>query len=145
MVRNQFFKMAVAGSIVLYAAQAAAQCTNDRHPTVQHEKRATTAIIEGQALHAQELKEDPKDPSAVTATLYEVHVVQTKKGRVGSTIQVRSDNAKSRFPMQIGRSYILFLQRNGNVYTVDSCGNSGKIAEKRKINSSIVPAKRHVR
>ena len=145
MVRNQFFKLAVTATIFLHAGQAAAQCVNDAHPTLRNEKRATSAIIEGQALHAQELKEDPKAPSAVTATLYDVHVVHTKQGRVASTIQVRSDNTASRFPMQIGRSYILFLKRNGDFYTVDGCGNSGRIAEKREINSSIVPAKRHHR
>ena len=145
MLRNQFFKVVVAGTILLHVGQAAAVCVDNRHPSVQKEKRATAAIIEGQAFHAQDLTEDPSDPAGVTATLYDVRVLHTKKGRVGSTIQVRSDNTSSRFPMQIGRSYILFLQRNGNVYTVDSCGNSGKIAEKRKINSSIFPAKRHVR
>ena len=145
MLRNQFFKVTATAAIFLYAGQATAQCVNDSHPTLRNEKRATSAIIEGQAFHAQELKEDPKAPSAVTATLYDVQVVHTKRGRVASTIQVRSDNTASRFPMQIGRSYLLFLRRNGDIYTVDGCGNSGRIAEKRKINSSIVPAKRHHR
>ena len=144
-VRNQFFKVAMAGTIALFAGQAGAQCVNDAHPTLQNEKRATSAIVEGEPFHAQELKEDPKAPSVVTATIYDVHVVHTKRGRVASTIQIRSDNTASRFPMQIGRSYILFLKRAGDIYTVDACGHSGKIAETRKINSSIVPSKRHAR
>ena len=145
MLRNQFFKVTATAAIFLYAGQATAQCVNDSHPTLRNEKRATSAIIEGQAFHAQELKEDPKAPAVVTATLYDVHVIHTKQGRVASTIQVRSDNTASRFPMQIGRSYILFLKRAGDIYTVDACGHSGKIAETRKINSSIVPSKRHAR
>jgi hypothetical protein len=144
-VRNQFFKVALAGTIALSVGQAGAQCVKDAHPTLQNEKRATSAIIEGEPLHAQELKEDPKAPSVVTATLYDVRVVHTKRGRVASTIQIRSDNTASRFPMQIGRSYILFLKRDGDIYTVDACGHSGKIAEKRKIDSSIVPSKHHVK
>lgn len=124
------------------AADASAVCVDNRHPTVQKERRASGVIIEGLAFHAQDLKEDPSDLSGITATLYDVRVLHTKKGRVAGTIQVRSDNTTSRFPMQIGRSYILFLNRDGNAYTVDSCGNSGKIAETRQINSSIVPSKR---
>ncbi len=145
MVRNQFFKMAIVGTCFLYAGQAAAVCMSDNNPSVLKERRTTAAIIEGEALHAQELKEDPNDPAAVTATIYDVRVVHAKRGRVAGTIQVRSDNAKSHFPMQVGRNYMLFLKRDGKLYTVDSCSNSGKMAEKRQIKSSIVPDKRKAR
>lgn len=128
--------------VLLGAGQASAACVDDHHLPVQKERRASSAIIEGQALHAQNLMEDPAHPSVVTATLYEVRVLHTKKGKLANTIQVKSGITSAHFPMDIGRSYMLFLKRDGDVYIVDDCGNSGRIAETRSIKSSIVPAKR---
>jgi hypothetical protein len=142
LVRKLFFNIATLGTIFFGAGAACAACVDNRHPPLQEERRASSAIIEGQALHAQPLMEDAAHPSAVTATLYEVHVLHTKKGRLADTIQVKSGSTSSHFPMDIGRSYLLFLKRDGDVYTVDNCGNSARIAETRRISSSNVPAKR---
>ena len=58
---------------------------------------------------------------------YVVHVDRVIKGRMISNdvVHIFSENSPSKFPMQAGKQYLLFVHRNYNTYEVDNCGNSG--------------------
>jgi len=58
---------------------------------------------------------------------YVVHVDRVIKGRMISTdvVHIFSENSPTKFPMQTGKQYLLFVHRNFNDYEVDNCGNSG--------------------
>lgn len=58
---------------------------------------------------------------------YVVHVDRVIKGRMVSNdvVHIFSENSPSKFPMQTGKQYLLFVHKNYNTYEVDNCGNSG--------------------
>lgn len=58
---------------------------------------------------------------------YIVHVDRVIKGRVipNDVVHIFSENSPSKFPMQSGKQYLLFVHKNYNTYEVDNCGNSG--------------------
>lgn len=58
---------------------------------------------------------------------YIVHVDRVLKGHMidRDVVDIFSENSPSKFPMQIGKQYLLFVHRNFNDYEVDNCGNSG--------------------
>jgi hypothetical protein len=74
-------------------------------------------------LMGRDRMEDSNDPTGITATLYRIKVLQRLKGAVAS-ISVRSENTSARFPMDTGEDYLLFLNKDGKTYFVNSCGNS---------------------
>ncbi len=58
---------------------------------------------------------------------YLVHVDRVIKGRLitNQVVDIFSENSPSKFPMQTGKQYLLFVHKNYNTYEVDNCGNSG--------------------
>ena len=58
---------------------------------------------------------------------YIVHVDRVLKGRMidRDVVDIFSENSPTKFPMQIGKQYLLFVHRNYDDYEVDNCGNSG--------------------
>jgi hypothetical protein len=58
---------------------------------------------------------------------YVVHVDRVIKGRMinSDVVPIFSENSPTKFPMQAGKQYLLFVHRNFNDYEVDNCGNSG--------------------
>jgi hypothetical protein len=57
---------------------------------------------------------------------YTVHVDRIIKGRATSeVVHIFSENSPTKFPMQAGKQYLLFVHKNYNTYEVDNCGNSG--------------------
>jgi hypothetical protein len=63
-------------------------------------------------------------------TLYFLKVERLIKGTQKLELRLFSENTTARFPMEIGKSYLVFARRdtdlfkNTNTYWVNSCGNS---------------------
>lgn len=117
-------ELALFGFFLLSTARAEAICLDGRHPTPQDEFLSSLAVVVGRVSGHEDLTEDPSDPHGITATLYRVTVLRRFKGTVGRSFQLRSENTSSRFPMAAGEDYLLFLNKDGKAYIVDSCGNS---------------------
>ncbi len=57
---------------------------------------------------------------------YAVRVDRVIKGRPSAeVVHIFSENSPSKFPMQTGKQYLLFVHKNYDTYEVDNCGNSG--------------------
>ena len=114
-----------------------------RHPGLRQEYAASPLVIEGVAV-GREKAASPLDPEGVAAIFYTVRVTRIFKGRPGKTIVLKTENTSSRFLMDPGVPYLLFIQRehvdlrasqvdeywvgNGDFWFVDACGNSGPAA-----------------
>jgi hypothetical protein len=51
------------------------------------------------------------------------------KGKLPASITLRIENNSSRYPIGMGEKHILFLNKEGNVFTVNSCGNSSPLPQ----------------
>lgn len=110
-----------------------------RHPTVTAEYASSKSVILGQLTHTRNIS-SPDDPDGFDWTVYEVKVLTVYKGRPPKLIKLVSPNTSSRFPMDDGRDYLLFIEHSSKperagkellpANFVDECGNSGLISER---------------
>ena len=112
-------------TLAVAAASAAclAQCQSNRITLNQELHDAGTTMV-GTVEAAQRV---PDSSFHLDGIDYVVHVDRVIKGRMITTdvVHIFSENSPTKFPMQTGKQYLLFVHRNYNVYEVDNCGNSG--------------------
>src|SRR5450759_518587 len=106
-----------------------------RHPTVKEEINGSVGVVIGEAEKFTNLSEseNTSDLEGITAAVYRVRVTRLLHGPLAEVIDVRSDNDSGRFPLDLGKEYVLFLQRDSHGYFVDNCGNSGLLLQRAKV------------
>lgn len=119
-------------SATCWQSGSAAQASY-RHPSVTEEYQQAQFVVVGRATHERHVFSET-DPDEFDWTIYDVEVVQTFKGAPPHTIQLLSENSSARFPMDAGKTYLLFISRMPMVERegdetlpadfVDNCGNS---------------------
>jgi hypothetical protein len=105
-----------------------ALCTRG-HPTVDQEAARSSEVIIGKVLGSKDVMSEDA-PDIVGKTVYRVNIVNTFKGEKLSEVEITSDNTSSRFNMEKGKQYLLFVQTFDGESLVDSCGNSGELGER---------------
>jgi len=115
------------------ALPSQAACVDGRALTVAQEAQSAEAVLIGRVSAEVVLAEDAADPQGITAIRYTVAIQETLRGTATGSIQLRSENTSSRFPMQVGKSYLLFVSASSDgTKLVDSCGNSGLLSARVK-------------
>ena len=115
------------------AGSVAAYC--DSSPSVAEELTTAPLVFVARVRSADE-------PSNATGTFYTVDVRQRLKGASPATLQLYSENSSGRFPMQVGRDYVLFVsqqqfEHQGHRWFVDNCGNSAPLPEAKKVLATV--------
>ncbi len=112
-------------SLAIAAASATclAQCQANRISLNQELRDAGTTLV-GTVEAAAPV---PDSSFHLDGIDYVVHVDRVIKGKMvdRDVVHVFSENSPSKFPMQSGKQYLLFLHRDYNAYEIDNCGNSG--------------------
>jgi hypothetical protein len=99
-------------------------------PSVEREFRASAIVAVGVARAARDVSV-PDDPHGIDHTIYTVRLTRSFKGMpAGRTVRLVSDNSSSRFPLDAGVPYLLFIDNSKDGLYVDNCGRSGPVAEK---------------
>jgi hypothetical protein len=114
----------LAAAFFLANVPAQAVCLEER-ASVAVEARSARSVVVG-SVAAQHVIRDPSDPEGSLATVYIFAVAETLVGeRPDSRIHIWSDNDSSRFPLDPGSKYLLFLTTDADgFWRVDNCGNS---------------------
>ena len=128
---SSFFRVVLA-IVLAVPCTALALCTDGRTPTLEQEVSEAEVVVVANVIRETVLTEDPSDPIGVTATEYRIKVSNFLRGMAQREMTVRSENTSARFPLTIGVSYLLILNRdvNGRLF-VDNCGNSGTLSERK--------------
>jgi hypothetical protein len=116
-------------SSALVANEAFALCTNGRHPDVVAELKASEMVVTAIVVSGRD-ESSSEDPQGVEDTIYTVRVLEVFKGKPDRLVRITSENTSSRFPMDIGKKYLLFITRDGQTRFIDACGRSGSVAER---------------
>jgi hypothetical protein len=118
-MKTLFVTLAIAAA----SATCLAQCQSDRISLNQELHDAGTTMV-GTVEAAVPV---PDSSFHLDGIEYVVHVDRVIKGRIVNTdvVNIFSENSPTKFPMQTGKQYLLFVHRNFNDYEVDNCGNSG--------------------
>jgi hypothetical protein len=101
------------------------------HVRLAKEIKTAYAIVVGTVQGKKVLQEDSSNRDGITATIYTVRITRVLRGKVPGLIEIRSENDSGRFWMELEKQYLLFLSRDqrNHGYFVNSCGNSGLLAE----------------
>ena len=120
---------ALAAALCATAAQGA--CLSGR-PALADEFAQATTVVVARVLSARDVQDDPEDPTGISATLYTARVAERLRGAAPALLELRSDNTASRFPMEPGQRYLLFVRRarDGTLF-IDPCGHSGALPQAR--------------
>lgn len=123
------FRCLLATTLLAACRVSMASCENG-HPGVQKEFRDSKVVFVGSVISSKNVS-SPDDPSGVDYTIYSLKVERPFKGKTERVVKVSSENTTSRFPMDTGKSYLVFLYNYGDGYFVDNCGNSGEELESK--------------
>ena len=113
-------------ALVLSAAAAFGQC-HTNHLTVNDELHTSGETIVGTVQGAQNVADSSFHLDGVN---YVVKVDRVLRGKLlgTDTVTIFSENSPEKFPMQVGKQYLLFVHLDYNRYAVDNCGNSGLLS-----------------
>lgn len=116
--------------LTIISCDAFAVCSDGRHPSVAQEYKLSDFVGVGVVIAKKDFS-FPDDPQGVEKTVYRIKISKRLKGAMSSPITITSDNTSSRFPMNTGKSYLVFLRVFGDETVVDSCGNSGELKNRK--------------
>jgi len=119
--------------LILFTQSAFAVCL-EGHLTVSEEFAKSENVIIGIAKSKVPINESVNFNEGDN---YLVEIEEIYKGNLESAITILSENNSGRFPMEIGKSYILFIHQNQGVLQVDNCGNSGLVADSGSVINEI--------
>ncbi len=113
-------------ALVLSAASAFGQCHANRL-TISDELHTSGETIVGTVEGAQNVADSSFHLDGVN---YVVKVDRVLHGKLmgTDTVTIFSENSPEKFPMQVGKQYLLFVHLDYNRYAVDNCGNSGLLS-----------------
>ncbi len=113
----------VSCALILSAATALGQCRTNRL-TVSDELHTSGETIVGTVQAAQNA---PDSSFHLDGVNYIVKVDRVLHGKLlgTDTVTIFSENSPEKFPMQVGKQYLLFVHLDYNRYEIDNCGNSG--------------------
>jgi hypothetical protein len=97
------------------------------HIRVEAEVGRSWAIVIGRVESEREVPPPPGDE--YPGTEYRLKVLEILRGEPQSDINLFSEHTSGAFPMDVGATYLAFVQRDKKVAFIDYCGNSGR-AEK---------------
>jgi hypothetical protein len=72
---------------------------------------------------------DTPDPNNLEGWFYKVDVEKSFRGGALPNGEIYTGNDETRFPMEVGRTYLLFINKNGQSRPApDACGNSSELS-----------------
>jgi len=137
---NNYLKLLPLMTLIIINREAFSFCDTsmpNRYPTVEREFETSKMVIDGVVLSKKTIS-TPDDPIGYVATLYTVKPLHVFKGNKIKEITLYSENTSARFPMGIGKRYIIFAQTSDDGLFIDNCGNSEKIKKSSKIISKVI-------
>ena len=126
---------AIVRGIAVFAAwtNAFAVCLDStgegyRYPTLDEEARDAYAVAIG-TVTAKKASDDPR-AGGDAGTRYHLKVQRTLRGEKRGSFDLFTPDTSARFPMEVGHKYLVFVMKDDDAFFIDSCGNSGELAER---------------
>lgn len=113
-----------AGLVVSAAATAAFGQCQGAQLSVNEEVHAAGSALVGTVETAQFVPDSGTHQDGVNYTLRVDRILHGKLVK-GNEVTIFSENSAEKFPMQVGKQYLLFVHLDDARYTVNNCGNSG--------------------
>lgn len=128
----------IAIGLAIASGPAFGLCTDGRDPQWREEFADSDIVATGTVAEAHRVV-DEKDPGGYVATIYGIRIREIFRGRIPRRLHVQSENNTSRFAMDPGVTYLLFLKRDAasGPYFIDNCGNSAPVDQAQPMLSTL--------
>lgn len=108
------------------ATVAAAFCLKP-DPSAYAEYSRSDAVFLGTVLSESTVPGDEEDNPG--GWVYDLRVDRRFRGAHGQRIKVYTENSSARYPLDMGRRYLLFAINHGGQLVIGNCGNSGEMPQ----------------
>lgn len=100
--------------------------------SVAEELKESEFVLIGSTISRKILVDPIEDPKGYEAEIFQVKVERVVSGKpkeyvTKEYLTLYNYNASSRFLMEIGKKYFLFVSEGADGYWINSCGNSSEI------------------
>jgi hypothetical protein len=112
--------LTIVAAQILFVRSAAAVCPQP-HPRVCAEFFKSDAVFVGTVIAERSV---PGQGYAYEGWVYSLRAKKIYRGPVRDTIEVFTENSSGRFPLEVGKTYLLFAYMDERRLTIDNCGNS---------------------
>lgn len=106
-------------------APAGAVCLQP-HPRVCTEFFHSDTVFVGTVIS---IRNWPPDSELIDGWFYRLRVTKVYRGPSKRIIEVFTENASARFPLEMNHTYLLFASKSGGRLEIDCCGNSAELGE----------------
>jgi hypothetical protein len=103
---------------------------NQPEPTARCEFLNSTAVFVGTVTSTRD--EPGRGPTDNDGWIYTLTVQRRFRGAPSNTIEVYTENASARFPLDNGKQYLLFAFRSQGRLQIFGCGNSALLSDAKK-------------
>ncbi|MFY9741271.1 MAG: hypothetical protein WA252_09395 [Candidatus Sulfotelmatobacter sp.] len=127
--------MKICTVVLLWSAVASAACVNG-HPTVQNEYGFSTFVLIGKVVGSQAVPMSV-DGYFLDGNTFKLVPVRVFKGNVKRSIVLFSENSSGRFPMQVGKKYLVFAYTDHGRLMINNCGSSNLVSRAKKAVATV--------
>ena len=102
------------------------------HIPPEKEAREAYAVVIGTVVRVKE-GPAPFEGEEGEGTVYQLSVAETLRGHRRKTFPLFSENTSARFPMEVGRKYLVFVHKRDKIFFATNCGSSGHLSERSEV------------
>jgi hypothetical protein len=111
------------------AGPAGALCLQPQPVRVCTEYFHSQSVVLAKVLSKRQIPDTP-DPNNVEGWFYKIEVAKTFKGMLPPGSEIYTGNDETKFPMDVGKNYLLFINKNQQGRLApDRCGNSAELSQ----------------
>ncbi len=96
----------------------------DGYPTVKQEYARSKFVLIGKVVGHHKTPAERNEKGFFKGDTYRLAPVRVFKGKMSKPVEIFSENSTARFPMEVNRTYLVFLYADSGRLIVDNCGNS---------------------
>jgi hypothetical protein len=133
---NQIFERLIV-FLLLICCSPHGYAACEEHLSVESEFKQSEYVVVATVKSFRYVR-DPEDIEGYAATIYSVAINRVFRGKPRANIEIYSVNTTSRFPMEIGKKYLLFISKTRDGKEVNSCGNSELLAMRKSELSKVI-------
>ena len=123
---KRFCFLLLLASTIMWSSFSHTYCP-DGNLTVKREYLDSPLVLIGRVISEQETK---ATKNWLDGTTYAVEINEVLGGSQQRRIRLFSEDSTSRFPMEVGKQYLMFVYPQSGRFAIDNCGNSGILAER---------------
>jgi hypothetical protein len=125
LIHRRFVETLIGSFLLLLVAHSASAVCLQPHPKANAEFFHSDAVFIGTVISQESISVDPD----LDGSKYRMTVQKVFRGAQRDSIEVVSWNDSGRFPLDVGKQYLLFASQSKGRFEIGNCGNSALLSD----------------